>query len=197
MVVPFITAEITAARDSARRRMLARLVYPPPPTAPGVYPVTAEPLRSFGNIVLRTPLMPLELIPETSMISRGSLKFQVTDVIEGTVRVEPPDTVSVTVYGPPNTWQHDASYLLTLVADGETLRVATGIREYHGDGWGLKEQDRLDFAVPTEFVVRMAIAETPTGTLDGRPFTIPADEQAAIRAFAAYLAPGIEVKPPK
>jgi len=191
--VPFLFL----VRDAARRIMIARLAYPQTPTVPGVYPVTAEKDQLWSEIFLRTPAMPLAPRSAPGTASAASLTFEVVDPILQPKRTEAPATVSMTIYGPPNTWRTHAGHVLMLRADAETLELGPSIEEYHGDGWGLKDRDRLDFSIPTEFFVRLATAKEAGGALDGDPFVIDAGAHAALRDFAAYLRPGVEVNPPK
>jgi hypothetical protein len=185
---------ISIVSEAARRHMLAGLPYPPPPRSPGVYPVSAEQLRYSTDTALSTPEMPLATVPGTGSATLP-LRFKIYNYLEGTTRTEPADKVFVTIYAPPRSWLEHKGRVLEFATDGEVFKALT-TRDLYDDGqW--KEHDRLDFDIPTEYFVRIATAKSLSGSLDGRPFTIDADEQAALRDFAAYLRPGIEVKPPQ
>jgi hypothetical protein len=188
---------IMSARESARRRMLMRLDYPQPPTAPGVYPVTVRPHRHFRDIILATPAMPLEMSPGPDTRSSPALSLEVRAYNDGTTRVDPADTVSITIFGPPGTWPVHGGRVLELHADEKTTRLLSSMDEYLGDGWGLKERDRLDFEIPTEFFVRVANATKSGGIVNSKSFRINAEQQAALRDLAAYLRPGVEIRPPR
>lgn len=183
--------------EAARRRMLSRLEYPSPPTKAGVHPVSTEPYRWGPGTILLTPVMPLDASPGSGGAPGPPLTFEVRDFVEGVTRTEPLDSVGVTIYASPQTWAVHKGHSFKLIAGGETIEVVSRIDVYNGEGWGLKERDRLDFNIPTEDFVRIATARSLSASLDSRPLEITADEQAALRDFAAYLRPGVPLNPPK
>jgi hypothetical protein len=183
---------VLSAQESARWKHLRTMAYPPPPSTPGVYALKTEPHPSFGGTILSTPPMPVQL--DTNAAPGASFQFEVRDMIDGAVRVDPVKDVLFFFHAPPKTWPSprgdvvtQSGKVLTLDADGEKVE----------DGGSICRDDELSFSVPTEFFLRMTTAKRVKGTIDGRPFTITPDEQAALRDFAAYLKPGITVSPPK
>jgi hypothetical protein len=192
IIATWLVPVVESAREAARWKRLQNLDYPPPPNAPGVYALKAKPHPSFGGTMLFTPPMPVHL--DGGAMQDASFRFEVSDRIDGTVRVDPVKDVLFFFYAPPKTWPSPngdvvtrTGRLLTLDADGEKF-------EGGGSTW---HDDELAFDVTTEFFLRMSTAKRLTGTIDGRPFTVTPDEQAAFRDFAAYLKPGITVAPPK
>jgi hypothetical protein len=197
VLAAWIAPLVLVGHQAARRRMLNRLAYPMPPTSSGVYPVRTEPYRWGNGTILRTPVMPLEAGLGAAGAPARPLTFEAADFVEEAIRTEPLDTVGVTIYAPPQTWAVHKGLALKLVADGEIVETFSNIEVYYGDGWGLKEHDRLDFNIPTEDFVRIATAKSLVASLDGKSLTITADEQIALRDFSAYLRPGIPLDPPK
>jgi hypothetical protein len=189
-----VTPVVQSALEAARWKRLQTMAYPPPPSAPGVYALGAEPHPSFGGTILSTPPMPVEF--DGPARQGPPVRLEVRDFIEGTTRVDPVKYVQLSFNAAPKTWRIHNGKVMTIEADEESVQRAFE-GEYDGDGWGLDKEDQLYFSVPTEFFLRMGAAQKVTGTLDGRPFTLTPDEQAALRDFAAYLKPGIAVVPPK
>jgi hypothetical protein len=192
VIAGWLVPEVMSVVEAAHRRRLQNLDYPPPPSAPGVYALKTEPHPSFGGTILFTPPMPVQL--DSGATQEATFHFEVRNAIDGTVRVDPVKYVLFYFVAPPKTWPSPngnvvtyTGRLLTLDADGERFKVG-------GSTW---EDDELAFHVATEFFLRMSTAKRVTGTIDGRPFTVTPDEQAAFHDFAAYLKPGITVAPPK
>ena len=190
VVASLLMPIVTSALEGIRWKRLHTLAYPLPPSAPGVYALATQ--SHLGGTILLTPPMPVQF--DSNATSQAPFNFEVRDWIEGTVRVDPAKTVSFFFRAPPGTWPSprgnvvtESGKILTIDADGETTE----------DGSLTSEDDVISFRVPTEFFLRMITAKSVRGTVDGRPFTITPDEQAAFRDFAAYLKPGIAVAPPK
>jgi hypothetical protein len=186
----WIVPAIDWAREAARDRMLRRMAYPDPPSAPGVYPVKLEKSGAMGEGIFWTPQMPVQL-----GASGGPtvLTFQAWDILWTRERLKPVDRVAMSYCGLPRS---DKGRCLTLTADGETV-TDVRVGKSRGEAWKLDEQDEVVFYIPTEFFIRMTTAAAVSGDLDGKQFTIAGDEQAALRNFAAYLRPGISITWPK